>query len=58
MDTHSLQATPLFGGYREKWTRERHARGDAKAGDGGEKVAPRGFAAGSLVLAWLASLAG
>ena len=53
MDTHSLQATPLFGGYREKWTLERHARGDAKAGDGGEKVAPRGFAAGSLVLAWL-----
>ena len=40
VDTHSLQATPLFGGYREKWTRERHARGDAKAGGGGEKGSP------------------
>ena len=30
-----------FGGYREKYTRERHARGDA--------TAPRGFAARSLV---------
>ena len=23
----SLRASSLFGGYREKWTRERHARG-------------------------------
>ena len=34
---HSLRANSLFGGYREKWTRERHAKRDAKAGDGGEK---------------------
>ena len=26
----SLRASSLFGEYREKWTRERHARGDAK----------------------------
>ena len=25
----SLQASSPFGGYREKYTRERHARGDA-----------------------------
>ena len=34
---HSLQSSSPFGGYREKYTRERHARGDAKAGGGGEK---------------------
>ena len=26
----SLQASSPFGGYREKWTHERHTRGDAK----------------------------
>ena len=46
----SLPASSPFGGYREKFTRERHARGDATA-------APRGFAACSRVLARLASLA-
>ena len=45
----SLRASSPFGGYREKYTRERHARGDA--------TAPRGFAARSRVLARLASLA-
>jgi len=34
---HSLRANSLFGGYREKWTRERHAKGDAKAGNREEK---------------------
>ena len=43
----SLRASSPFGGYREKYTRERHARGDAT----------RGFAARSRVLARLASLA-
>ena len=45
----SLGASSPFGGYREKYTRERHARGDA--------TAPRGFAARSRVRARLASLA-
>ena len=27
----SLRASSPFGGYREKYTRERHARGDATA---------------------------
>ena len=55
----SLRASAQFGGDHEKWTRERHVRGDAKAGRGGE-----GFLwplAASLdrsrVLARLASLA-
>ena len=46
----SLRASSPFGGYREKYTRERHARGDA--------TAPRGFAARSRVLARLPSLPG
>ena len=60
---YSLRASSSFGGYREKYTRERHARGDATAGGGEEKgrallsPAPRGFAARSRVLARLASLA-
>ena len=33
----SLRASSPFGGYREKYTRERHARGDATAGGGEEK---------------------
>ena len=54
----SLRASSPFGGYHEKYTRERHARGDATAGGGEEKrPAPRGFAARSRVLARLASLA-
>ena len=28
---NSLRASSPFGGYRKKWTREEHARGDAKA---------------------------
>ena len=44
----SLPASSPFGGHREKYTRERHARGDATA-------ASRGFAACSRVLARLAS---
>ena len=40
----SLPASSPFGGHREKYTRERHARGDATA-------ASRGFAACSRVLA-------
>ena len=35
--TISLRANSPFGGYLEKYTRERHARGDATAGSGGEK---------------------
>ena len=35
--TPSLRASSPFGGYREKYTRERHARGDATAGGGEEK---------------------
>ena len=31
----SLRASSPFGGYHEKWTRERHARRDAKASGGG-----------------------
>ena len=31
----SLQARSPFGGYREKYTHERHARGDTKAGGEG-----------------------
>jgi len=34
----SLRASSPFGGYREKYTRERHARGDAIAGGGEEKA--------------------
>ena len=49
----SLRASSPFGGYREKYTRERHARGDATA----PRLATRGFAARSRVLARLASLA-
>ena len=49
MISSSLRASSPFGGYREKYTRERHARGDA--------TAPHGFAARSRVLARLASLA-
>ena len=45
----SLRASSPFGGYREKYTRERHARGDA--------TAPRGLPARSRVLARFASLA-
>ena len=48
-----MRASSPFGGYREKYTRERHARGDATA----PRLAPRGFAARSRVLARLASLA-
>ena len=33
----SLRASSPFGVYREKYTREWHARGDATTGDGGEK---------------------
>ena len=43
-DDVSLRASSPFGGYREKYMRERYARGDA----------PRGFAACSRVLAQLA----
>ena len=32
---YSLRASSSFGGYRETWTRERRARGDAKAGAAG-----------------------
>ena len=64
----SLRASSLFGGYREKWTHERHARGDAKAGSGERKASrplaasplARAFSCGSLrscVLVRLASLA-
>ena len=49
---YSLRASSPFRGYREKYTRERHARGDATA----EGAAPRGFAARSCVIARLASL--
>ena len=49
----SLRASSPFGGYREKYTRERHARGDATA----PRLAPCGFAARFRVLARLASLA-
>ena len=35
----SLRASSPFGGYHEKWTRERHARRDAKAIGGGGRVA-------------------
>ena len=49
----TLRASSPFGGYREKYTRERHARGDATA----PRLAPCGFAARSRVLARLASLA-
>ena len=45
--SRSLRASSPFEGYREKYTRERHARGDATAG-GGEEPAPCGFAARSL----------
>ena len=45
-DDVSLRASSPFGGYREKYTRERQARGDAS----------RGFAACSRVLARLSSL--
>ena len=48
-----LRASSPFGGYHEKYTRERHARGDATA----PRLAPRGFAARSRVLTRLASLA-
>ena len=35
----SLQARSPFGGYREKYTHERHARGDTKAGgEGGGEI--------------------
>ena len=44
----SLRASSPFGQYREKYTRERHARGDATAG-GVLSPAPRGFAARSRV---------
>ena len=44
-----MRASSPFGGYREKYTRARHARGDA--------TAPRGFAARSRVRARLVSLA-
>ena len=40
----SLRASSQFGGDHEKWTRERHVRGDAKAGRGRISLAPRGFA--------------
>ena len=50
IEQYSLRASSPFGGYREKYTRERHARRDATA-------APRGFAARSRVRARLASLA-
>ena len=43
----SLRASSPFGGYREQYTRERHARRDATAGGGGGGAAPRGFAARS-----------
>ena len=33
----SLRASSQFGGDHEKWTRERHVRGDAKAGAGKRK---------------------
>ena len=33
----SLRASSPFGVYREKYTHEWHARGDATTGDGGEK---------------------
>ena len=46
-DDVSLRASSPFGGYHEKYTCERHARGDA----------PRGFAACSHVLTRLTSLA-
>ena len=43
--TDSLRASSTFVRYREKKTRERHARGDAKAGAGERpSSAPRGFA--------------
>ena len=45
----SLRASSPFGQYREKYTRERHARGDATAGGGVLSPAPRGFAARSRV---------
>ena len=47
----SLRASSLFGGYREKWTHERHARGDAKAGSG-ERKASRPLAASPLAHAF------
>ena len=50
----SLRASSLFGGYREKWTRERHARGDAKAGLGVRK-ASRPLAASPLTRAFSCS---
>ena len=36
----SLRASSPFGGYCEKYTRERHARGDATAGGGEENCNP------------------
>ena len=47
----SLRASSLFGGYREKWTHERYARGDAKAGSG-ERKASRLLAASPLARAF------
>ena len=44
----SLRASSPFGGYREKYTRERHARGDATVAASPDR---------SRVLARLASLA-
>ena len=37
LNCDSLRASSPFGGYREKWTREMHARGDAKAEAGKKK---------------------
>ena len=52
----SLRASSPFGGYREKYTRERHVRGDATAGGGEEKGrASSPFAARSRVRARLSS---
>ena len=47
----SLRASSLFGGYRERWTRERHARGDAKA-ESGERKASRPLAVPPLARAF------
>ena len=48
LNPYSLRASFPFGGYREKYTREWHARGNTRAGGGGEE-ASRGFVVRSRV---------
>ena len=53
---NSLRASSPFGGYREKWTREVHVRGDAKAAP--RSLAKNGEPAGRLHAKWQTNLLG